>query len=188
MHLHRTSLHICYSNIQPCVLSVVLATDQKSRNGSYNCTGQAGLYQLAVKMVTNICSMLIPYSGVVFCVDTLHSISIFFFKFYPSIQLIFFRTLIQKRFVLWSNTLLQSFQSYRPFSKPWHLSLHFLKECFPKVGIFMKIIYYGIIRSRQNWSGKCMVHGLMDTIPRTKTKTLPLRNIRVCSFFPCSVS
>ena len=29
------------------------------------------------------------------------------------------------------------------------------------------------------WSGKCMVHGLMDTIPRTKTKTLPLRKIRV---------
>ena len=31
------------------------------------------------------------------------------------------------------------------------------------------------IRSRQKWSGECMVHGLMDTIPRTKTKTLPLR-------------
>ena len=30
------------------------------------------------------------------------------------------------------------------------------------------------------------VHGLMDTIPRTKTKTLPLRKIRVCSFF-CAV-
>ena len=28
-----------------------------------------------------------------------------------------------------------------------------------------------------------MVHGLMDTIPRTKTKTLPLRKIRVCYFF-----
>ena len=32
----------------------------------------------AVNMVTNICSMQIPYLGVVFCVDTLHSISIFF--------------------------------------------------------------------------------------------------------------
>ena len=28
-------------------------------------------------MVTNICNMQIPYTGVVFCVDTLHSISIF---------------------------------------------------------------------------------------------------------------
>ena len=27
------------------------------------------------------------------------------------------------------------------------------------------------------------VHGLMDTITRTKTKTLPLRKIRVCYFF-----
>ena len=25
-------------------------------------------------------------------------------------------------------------------------------------------------RSGQKWSGKCMVHGLIDTIPRTKTK------------------
>ena len=28
-----------------------------------------------------------------------------------------------------------------------------------------------------------MVHGLIDTIPRTKTKTLPLRKLRVCYFF-----
>ena len=28
-----------------------------------------------------------------------------------------------------------------------------------------------------------MVHGLMDMIPRTKTKTLPLRKIKVCYFF-----
>ena len=75
--LHRTSIHICYSNIQPSMLCVALATDQKSSNGCYNCTRQAGLYQPAVKMITNICSMQIPYSGVVFCVFTLHSISIF---------------------------------------------------------------------------------------------------------------
>ena len=68
IHLHWTSIHICYGNIQPSVLSVALATDQKSSNGCYNCTGQAGLYQPAVKMVTNICSMQIPYSGVVFIV------------------------------------------------------------------------------------------------------------------------
>ena len=28
-----------------------------------------------------------------------------------------------------------------------------------------------------------MMHGLMDMIPKTKTKTLPLRKIRVCYFF-----
>ena len=28
-----------------------------------------------------------------------------------------------------------------------------------------------------------MVHGLVDTIPRTKTKTLPLRKLRVCYYF-----
>ena len=66
IHLHRNSIHICYSNIQPSVLSVALATDQKSSNGCYNCTRHAGLYQPAVKMLTNICSMQIPYSGVVF--------------------------------------------------------------------------------------------------------------------------
>ena len=98
-HLLRTSIHICYSNIQPSVLSVALATDQRSSNGCYNCTRQAGPYQPAVKMVTNICSMQIPYSGVVFCVDTLHSIT-FFCKFYPSIELTFFHILIQKRFVV----------------------------------------------------------------------------------------
>ena len=48
----------------------------------------------------------------------------------------------------------------------------------------MRIIcYYGSIRSGQKLSGKCMVHELIDTIPRTKTKTLPLRKMRVCYFF-----
>ena len=72
-------------NIQPYVLSVALVTYQRSSNGCYNCTRQAGLYQPAVKMVANIYSVHLPYSGVVFCVDTLHSISIFFVNFiHPS--------------------------------------------------------------------------------------------------------
>ena len=66
IHLLRTSIHICYSNIQPSLLFVALATDQSSSNGCYNCTGPAGLYQPAVKMVTNFCSIQIPYSGVFF--------------------------------------------------------------------------------------------------------------------------
>ena len=44
----------------------------------------------------------------------------------------------------------------------------------------MILWYYKI---GQKWSGKCMVHGLMDMIPRTKTKTSPLQKIRVCYFF-----
>ena len=78
IHLHRTRINICYSNIQPSVLSVSLAMDQTSSNGFYNCNGQADLYQPAIKMVTNICSMHIPYSGVIFSVDTLHSIQLTF--------------------------------------------------------------------------------------------------------------
>ena len=35
----------------------------------------------------------------------------------------------------------------------------------------------------KKWSGKCIVHGLMDMIPRTKTKTLPLRKLKACYFF-----
>ena len=35
----------------------------------------------------------------------------------------------------------------------------------------------------KKWSGKCMVHELMDTIPRTKTKTLPLLNLESVIFF-----
>ena len=87
IHLQLTRIHILYINIQPSVLPV-LATDQRCSNGRYNCTWQADPYQLAVKMAANICSMQIPHSAVVFCVDTLHSISIFC-KFYPSIQLTF---------------------------------------------------------------------------------------------------
>ena len=179
-------MHVWYTCSRPAFIFVIAISNhlyQRSSNGCYNCTGQAGPYQPAVKMVTNICSMQIPYSGVVFCVDTLHSIT-FFVNFIHPFSWLFFRILIQKRFVLWSNTLSQSFQWYRPFSIPSRLSLHHLKICFPKVGIFMRIIwYYGIIRSGQTWSGKCMVHG---SIPRAKTKTLPLRKIRVCYFF-CAV-
>ena len=68
IHLQRTSIHICFSNIQSSVLSVALAAGQKNSNGCYNCTGQAGLYQPVIKMVMNICSMQIPYSGVDFFV------------------------------------------------------------------------------------------------------------------------
>ena len=43
-------------------------------------------------------------------------------------------------------------------------------------------------RSGQKWSGKCMVHGLIDTIPRTKTKKHSHYENISPLFFPCSVS
>ena len=87
-------------------------------------------------MVTNICSR-----GWFLCVDPLHSISICFCKFYPSIKL--------------------TFSSHIDSKKVCTLIKH----------------------SVTKWSGKCMMHGLMDMIPRTKKKTLSLRKIRVCYFF-----
>ena len=90
-------IHICYSNIQPTVLSVAPATDHRSSNGCCNCTGQAGPCQPAVKMVMSICIMQIFYSGAVFCVDTLHFMCILFCKFYPSIQLTFFPHIYSKK-------------------------------------------------------------------------------------------
>ena len=178
MHLHRTSVPICHSNIQPFVLSVALATDQGSRNGCYNCTGQAGPYQPAVKMATNICSMQIPYSGVVLCVDTLHFISIYC-KFYPSIQLTFFRTLNQKWDVHWSNfSVISSVQYTLSFITS------FFEEKFSHSRIFMRIIlilWYNQICPKVVWK----VHGawIDGYDSQNKDKTLPLRKIRVCYFF-----
>ena len=171
--------------------TICAVTDQRSSNDCFNCTRKGGL--LLVGATSNqdgnetsaACTYLTQ--GLFFVLIYYTPSVLLCCKFYQSIQLTFFRILIQKRFVLWSNTLSQSFQWYRPFSIPCHLSLHFLKNCFPKVGISMRIIwYYGIIKSGKRWFGKCMVHGLMDTVLRTKTKTLPLLNIRVCYFF-CAV-
>ena len=84
-------------------------------------------------------------------------------------------------FVLWSNTMSQSFQWYRPFSIHWHLSLHFLKEILCKVG-FLWELYDIMVLSDPAKSGLESAW-YMDTVPRTKTKTLPLRKFRVCFFF-----
>ena len=74
---------IALSNHQSCLLH--LQQTRKGSNGCLNCTGQAGLYQQAVKMVKNICSMQIPYSEIVFFVVTFHSVSIFLINFsHPS--------------------------------------------------------------------------------------------------------
>ena len=98
----------------------------------------------------------------------------------------FFCILIQKRCVLWSNTLSQSFQWYSTSSIPWHVSLHFFDRMVSKSRNFYEnnmILWYYQIWPKVVWK---VVHGLMDTVTRTKTKkTLPSWKTRahVCYFF-----
>ena len=62
-HLHQSSIHMCYSDIKPSVLSIALAPDQYSSNVFYNCAVPADLYftvtpnHATVKIVTKRCSM-----------------------------------------------------------------------------------------------------------------------------------
>ena len=147
-YIYWTSIHICYSNNQPSVLSVALATGQRSSNGCYNCTRQEGPYHPAVMMVKGLFLWLYTTFHKYFCC-----------KFYPSIKLTFFCILIIKnRYVLWSNNLSHIFSWYHPFSISCHALLHFLKNCFPKVGIFYEnntILCYYQIPQKVVWK----VHG-----------------------------
>ena len=115
---------------------------------------------------------------------TLHKL--FLCKFYPSIQL-FFSAYWFRKGLYFDQTLCHNFFSDIIRSVyPVIYHFIFLKKCFSQSSNFYEnklIWYYGTIRSQQKWSGKCMVYGLMDTIPRIKTKTLPLWKIRVCYFF-----
>ena len=79
IHLHQTNTHICYSNIKPSVLSVALETHQRSSNGCYYCTGQASSQDGNEHQQHTD-----PYSGVIFCVVTIHSIRIVVNFKYPS--------------------------------------------------------------------------------------------------------
>ena len=111
-----------------------------------------------------------------FCVDTLHSISIFFVNFihpsswlFPHIGSEKVCTLIKHSVTKFS--VISSGQYTLSFITSFFEEMFFQSRNFYENKL---IWYYGIIRSRQKWSGKCMVYGLMDKIPRTKTKTLPL--------------
>ena len=166
-----------------------LATDQRSSNACYNCTGQAGPYQPAVEMVTNIWSKQIPYSGIVFCVDTLHSISIYC-KLYPSIQLTFFRIMIQKRFVhvLWSNTPSPfSVISFVQYTLSFITS--FFEEIFSQSRNYYEnnmILGYNQIQPKVVWK----VHGawIDGYDSQNKDKVITITKNKSLLFFPCSVS
>ena len=82
----------------------------------------------------------------------------------------------------YAHTQPQRFQLYRPFSIPWHLSLHLLDRVFPKVGTM--ILWYYQIKPKVVWK---VVYGLMNTITKSKTKN-NITKIMSVLFFPCSVS
>ena len=133
-----------------------VATDQKSSNDCYNCTRQAGLYQPAVKMVTNICSMQISYSGVVFCVVTLNSISIFVNFSHPSAD--FFLHIDSKKVCTLIKHSVTKFSliSSVQYSLPFITS--FFKGMFSQSRIFYEnnmILWYYQIRPKGVWK----VHG-----------------------------
>ena len=110
LHLQQTSI---------VVMVVTIAPDQKA------CTNkQSWGYQ------TSAARSYLTLG----CFSCWHKWTVALNKLYVYINFIhpsswFLRILIQKRLLLWTNTLSQSFQWYNPFSIPWHLLVHFLKEC-----------------------------------------------------------
>ena len=117
-----------------------------------------------------------------FCDETLHSISIFC-KFYPSIQLTFSAYWFKKAFTSIKHSVTK-FSVTLSVQYTLSFIISVFEEMFSQSRIFKRRIWYdGIIRSGKKWSGKCMVHRLMDTIPRTKQKTSPIWKIRVYYFY-----
>ena len=111
-------------------------------------------------------------------VETLNSVS-FFCIFYPSIQLPFSEVCTLIRHSVTKFPVISSVQYTLPFITS------FFEGMFSQSMNFYEndmILWYFNIRSKVVWI-LCMVHGLMDPIPRTKTKTLSLRKLRVCYFF-----
>ena len=157
------------------VALATLATDQKRSNGCYNCTGQAGLYQPAVKMVKSICSMQIRYSDVVFCVVTLHSISIFWLKFSHSSRLHFLYIDSEKVYTLIKHSVTKfSVLSSVQFTLSFIIT--FFEGMFSQRRNFNEnnmILWYYQIQPKV----VCKVHGewIDGYDSQNKDKTLPLR-------------
>ena len=94
------------------------------------------------------------------CVDLLYFMSKWYFLFLVLLSIhpnttfqLIFHILIDEWFVLRANTLSQSFQWYRPFSIPWHSSLHFLTECCHKIAYFIRIPCYYVPLVSWAWCG-----------------------------------
>ena len=109
-----------------------------------------------------------------------------FLKLYPSwSNCFFFCIMIKKRFVLWSNTLLQSFHLYCLFMYTRAFITSFFEESFPKVGTFIRIIWHnGINRSGQKWSGEWYTDWWIRF--QNKDKNISIAKTRFCYFF-CAV-
>ena len=171
IHLHRTSIYICYSNIQPSVLSVALATDQRSSNCCYNCTRQTGSFQPAVKINLQHADTLLRGC---FYVDTLHSISIFCCKFYPSIQLTF-SAYDSKQFCTLIKHSVTKLSVILPVQYTLSYITSFFEEIFYQSRNFYEnnmILWYYQIRPEVVWKvNDAWIDGYNL---RSKTKTLPL--------------
>ena len=112
IHLHRTSIHICYCNIRPSVLSVALASDQYSSNVCYNCTGTIGLHFTVTPKqhpawlgTSTACTYLTQVFVLSHCTPLRKLCFLSFLLFYTSVHLQLFSAkcsgiLIRKSFVL----------------------------------------------------------------------------------------
>ena len=184
-----TSVHDWYTCTGPAFIFVISISNylfcmlhlQQTKEVVKAVTTASG--KQAVKMVTNICSMQILYSRIVFlCWCTTRHKYVFVNFIHRSIWL--FPHIDSKKVC----TLIKHSVTKFSVISSIHYTLSFITLFFEEMfswsrNFYDNNIYYGIIRSGQKWSGKWMVHRLMDTVPRTKTKTLPLRKIRFCYLF-----
>ena len=126
-------------------------------------------------MVTNICSMQIPYSGVVLFV--LYTIlQIFFVNFFPHFDFKKVCTLIKHSVTKFP--VISSFQYTLAFITSFFEGMFSQSRNFNENNM---ILWYYQIRPRVVWK----VHGawIDGYDSQNKDKTLPLRKLRVCYFF-----
>ena len=134
--------------------------------------------QPAVKVVMNICSIQISYSGVVFvlihCTPFVFSLMLVKLSIHPyttfqlNVSAYWFKTgLYLIKHAVTKFSVISSIQQTLAF-----IASFFLTECFPKVGTFMRIIwYYVIIRSGKKWSGKWRM-GWWIRLPEQRQKNI----------------
>ena len=139
-------------------------------------------------MVKNICSMQIPYSWVAFCVDSLRSLSIFC-KFYPFIQLTFFRILIQNRFCTLIKHSVTKFSVMSFVQYTLSFITSFYEDMFSQSRNFYEnnlILWYYQIQPTVVWK----VHGacIDGYDSQNKDKNITFMKNKSLLYFPCSVS
>ena len=162
LHLYQTSI---------VVMFVTIAPDQQACIFSYT--------QPAVKMVKTMQHEDNFFRGC--CFLLVHCIENSSFSLWCLYYIFFkvncFRLLIKKDWYF--EQTLKVFSDIVRSVYPGIYHFTFLTECFPKVGLFKRLIWFYQIRPK-------LVHGLTDTIIRTKkttTKNITITKTRVCYFF-----